>query len=117
MNVQRCNRYYQKSYDYTVYPGQASHDENSMIAICRTSTRLACFVQFEEEMRSDPTLILYATDGTSGAYSNVNSYGNVGTAAVPGNHLARKGFHQANVDGSPTIGNYYQFHYTADAEF
>ena len=117
LSLQRCKRYYQKSYDTRVYAGQASHEENSMIAPARTTTRLQCFVQFEEEMRNQPSIVLYATDGTSGGFSDVNAYNNVGTAIVPGNHAALKGFHQVNVTGSVVAGDYYQFHYTADAEF
>ena len=111
----RCKRYYQKSYDYDTAPGQANHEENSMIALATSSTRLSAFVQYEVEMRNDPTETIYGTSGNSGKYASINSYTDVGDASVPNNHAASTGFHQITVTGASS-GNHYQFHYTADAE-
>ena len=111
----RCMRYYQKSYDYAVAPGQANHEENSMMAIATGSTRLTAFVQYRVEMRNDPTETIYSPSGNSGKYANRNSYTDVGDASVPNNHASSTGFHQLNVTNAGS-GGHYQFHYTADAE-
>ena len=111
----RCERYYQKSYDYPTAPGTGNHEENSMLAIATATTRLSCFVQYRVEMRADPTEVIYGTSGNQGKYAFRNSYTDLGDASVPNNHASSTGFHQVDVTGA-TTGDHCQFHYTADAE-
>jgi len=71
---------------------------------------------FRTTMRTDPTVVLYSRNGTSGKVSSVNTgsdEGNNWTISAAGTH----GFHIVQRDaGSNTAGTGYEYGFTASAE-
>ena len=118
-NLRKCQRYYQKSYNYQVAPATSSNSGmiTGSVSDARTN-RLDMGTRFELEMRSTPTLTIYRPlNGGTGQVGNFGS-GN-GTSETNGKSvtvrgLGRKGFAGFTL-GSSTGGSL-GYHYQADAE-
>lgn len=108
--LRRCQRYYQKSYNYEHAPGNTTH--NGAYQFLHPSSAIRePNVRYETEMRVNPTETFYAPDsGTSGKVRNRST--NADETAVIGD-TGSKGF---NLSMSITANHHYGFHYTADAE-
>jgi hypothetical protein len=107
-----CQRYYQKSYNLSIAPGTASQTAGLKCLVAQNTSAIPTPFLFPVPMRSSPTLLTYAYDGTSGA---INLYGGAnvtGVTAVTGEN----GPLEIDKSISLTAGAYYQFHYTAAAE-
>jgi len=108
--LRRCQRYYQKSYNYEHAPGNTTNN-GAYQFFHPSSTIREPNVRYETEMRVNPTETFYAPDsGTSGKVRNRST--NADETAVIGD-TGSKGF---NLSMSITANNHYGFHYTADAE-
>ena len=108
--LQRCQRYYQKSYNYEHAPSNTTNNGAYQFLHPSSSIREPN-VRYETEMRVNPTETIYAPDsGTSGKVRNRST--NADETAVIGD-TGSKGF---NLSMSITANNHYGFHYTADAE-
>jgi hypothetical protein len=106
----RCQRYYQKSYDYGTAPGTGTNAGAYQFLRNGTLAREPN-VRYAVEMRANPTETFYASDsGTSGKVRNRST--NADVTAVIGDSNT-KGF---NISMTVTSGQHYGFQYTADAE-
>ena len=110
VNINRCERYYQKSYQYSdtagtdTFTGQVSVIEGNAAA-CGGWT-------LKNEMRTAPTVTLYSKNGTSGA---VNQFDDGGTkTGMSAGNISTKGWRYAG--GTVTAYRSHQYHYIADAE-
>ena len=119
VNIDRCQRYFQKSYNYSVAPGTSSGDglatsagntgSGSSTGQCINTTALI------KEMRAAPTIVNYDVAGTSGKVYGikygVNEYnGEAGTSF----RVGTKYFAVERASGTDIIT--FGFHYTASAE-
>ena len=86
----RCQRYYQKSYDYSVAPGTATYNGCSRGESINANTIDIC-PRFKVDMRSTPTVTIYSpTDGASGnCYFDHSTNANRTAAAA---HIGQSGF-------------------------
>ena len=110
-----CQRYYEKSYNYTHAPGTNTNHGSVMFLSNRNSGTPHTMLRYATRKRAAPTLVSYATGAadTTGmknldaneTYSNytMNRNGEMGCTVYP--------------DATPVIGQFIQFNYTADADF
>ena len=118
----RCQRYYCKSYNYSVAPGTATFEGAIHGRNYDGSGRSAhpIFVYFPSRMRANPSMTFYAGDGQSGKYSTGSTVGgsdlttenNFGTNFVN----SESGIFHCDFSDSVPAFNLYAFQYTADAE-
>jgi len=113
--LQRCMRYYEKSYDIGVFPGTGSGFGRcgEFLGVNPRNTANSWVQRFSVMKRATPSLAVYASENgqanavsqASGTNVAINSLGAVG----------QNGFQVTYVNGSGQYGA--SFHYTADAEF
>jgi hypothetical protein len=114
-----CQRYYQKSYDYSVIPG-ASFPGNYTVAVSQTSIAVSdyySYLTFKVTFRAAPTVTIYSGAGT---LSRVTSISGSDAAANSGtvNSISSNGFGLQNTSAgalTPTGGGFL-FFYTASSE-
>lgn len=113
--LQRCQRYYQKSYNLSVEPGTATsigmlrHRKSSV-----SSSVTDFYIRLHPSMRANPTVVIYSTfDGEAGKLRNYQDGANVTSSA---GDKGENGFH---VVSSPAIGadRELRLQYTAESEF
>jgi len=111
-----CQRYFQKSYRYETYPGQASsiNEEGSIITALNSSTYgMYIYPKFMTIMRATPTITTYDSAGTAGkCYIYGSGIGQSTTIASPGD----RGF---RVNASSSVASVIRgmtFEWAADAE-
>ena len=63
-----CQRYYEKSYPYSIVPGAAGDNGRRLRRVCASATNQTVFTneQFQVRKRTTPTITTYSNDGTSG---------------------------------------------------
>jgi hypothetical protein len=107
-----CQRYYEKSYDYSVVPGTASNNSSSAVMYSANSTA-SQGLKFQVVKRATPTLTGYS-------YSNgsINNWdvASVGVGAVTFGNIGLTGWRFTQVVGSGSSFNWAEGHYTASAE-
>ena len=115
--LDRCQRYYQKSYNYNVAPGtNATNGAVSSRFNASVSNRMDVSVRFNKSMRSTPSVTFYTLPGTSGNVSYLSS----GTthasnrSVTASYHRGHNGF--GGITISPAADQGIALHYTADAE-
>jgi len=110
VNLQRCQRYYQKSYNIGTTAGTATSD-GIMLGI-RGNGAFAGATRLPVVMRTAPTLTIYSnTTGASGKVRNAET-GSDETAST--NSVSDNSF---NAQGTTAgISNVYQYQYVAEAE-
>ena len=88
--LRRCQRYYQKSYDYGVAPGTATYNGCSRGESINANTIDIC-PRFKVDMRATPTVTIYSpADGASGnCYFDHSTNANRTAAAA---HIGQSGF-------------------------
>lgn len=111
----RCMRFYEKSYDSSVYPGTASAFGRcgEFIGINPRNTANSLSVSYKVPKRATPSINIYASEnGQANAVSQAS-----GTAvAINGiSAVGQTGFQVTYTNGSGQYGG--SFHYTADSEF
>ena len=112
--LQLCQRYYQKSYDYSVTPGTATNT-GAIINTAYAAINYAGFsVQLPVRMRDQPTVTLYST--STGATGKMNADSAVGTAQA--SYIGEKNFFANRQDDSTGVGAnvYMRCHYQAVSE-
>lgn len=113
-----CQRYYQTNYNQGVYPGQASNSLNPALKIGTFSTvgGATVTVDLVQSMRQTPTITLYSD--RTGAINNVgvNGTSDAAVSTVSVTNQASGSFRVANSTALSTVGHYFRFMYTADAE-
>jgi len=115
--LRRCQRYFQKSYNYGTDPGSATEISAIYHRIDSSVSNRTPNITFPVEMRTATTVVLYSLNGTSGAVSdcatgfshssNVTGSAFSGTDGTHGLSKLNLGTAKDDIVG---------FHYTAEAE-
>ena len=117
VNLRRCYRYYEKSYDYETAP--ATNTEVSSMAINGldqgTKQLRSVPVKHLETKRATPTVTIYDVPGNSGKINTLDSGGTTATNQSF-NGLLANGKNSFNWYIGSTDKEGYIYHYTADAE-
>jgi hypothetical protein len=107
-----CQRYYEKSYDYSVVPATASSNSSCVVMYSANSTA-SQGLKFQVVKRATPTLTGYS-------YSNgsINNWdvASVGVGAVTFGNIGLTGWRFTQVVGSTATFTWAEGHYTASAE-
>jgi hypothetical protein len=112
VELQLCQRYYQKSYQYTDAPGTAT--QGAAVSGPGLNTDAIQGTRYTQDMRTTPgTVTIYSTAGTSGKASVFIS--GTDTAVAAAGNSTQKGFRYVSTSGI-TVGTGYMYHYIADAE-
>jgi hypothetical protein len=120
IQLQRCMRYYEKSYNYSVAPGTSTTYEGTTLAEViadGTTTRIKMLdSRFLVRKRAAPTLTIYTSDG--GASGEINNYssGADKTISSIGNTSETNLGRYMNMTDAGATNETYEFQYQADAE-
>ena len=111
----RCQRYYQKSYDYGTAVGTATSTGAVMKSLSVTQTYASAgSVKFPVQMRAIPTMTVYSTQsGTSGQLA-ADSTDGAGTTF--GHSETGATFFRNNSNSGTAVNVYLRAQYTAEAE-
>ena len=110
----RCQRYYEKSYDYDVAPGTAG-GAGAFITYYSIATAGECApsISYPVTLRANPTITIYSTEsGTVGKKYNASDA--VDENMTGFNSSGERGHSGSNT--SHVVAKVYRFHYTSDAE-
>jgi len=121
IQLQRCQRYFEKSYDLSVVPGtSAAYDGTILAAVIAdgTTTRIVGNdMRFAVRKRTEPSVTIYATDdGTSGEINNYSSGANKTISSIGNISETSIGRYFTMTDAGAT-NEQYEFQFKADAEF
>jgi len=110
--LRRCQRYYQKSYNYSVAPGTNTQDGATYTVTQATASYpSAGHTHFKVEMRAAPTITSYDYGGTSG---KMNAGGSAVTPVIQ--DPAQRGFGNYVSNTSVGVNSSVSIHYEANAE-
>ena len=110
--LQKCQRYYQKSYNYSVAPGTNTQDGATYTVTQATASYpSAGHTHFKVEMRAAPTITSYDYGGTSG---KMNAGGSAVTPVIQ--DPAQRGFGNYVSNTSVGVNSSVSIHYEANAE-
>ena len=108
-----CQRYYEKSYAYTIVPG-TSGAQGGCWRLPLTTNALGG-LEYKVQKRVTPTCVIYSDNGTANRTSNTAGT-TVGSGSAPVNSNEYN-MRQVNDSGTPfSLSSSYFFHFTADAE-
>ena len=117
-NLNRCFRYFQKSYALGAFAGTTTN--TGMISTARIQSTVSnrpVSVFFNPSMRTTPTITIYSLVGTSGSVSDVGTgTGHARDETANVSQSSPKGWAYLTGVGGLTAGDGMCFHYTADAE-
>ena len=113
--LQFCERYYEKSYDYSVVPGSVA-DAGAWESV---SINVADFydfgrLTFKTRKRTTPTLSLWSTNGISGQWRNVSANANQGNSGS--SNVSETAAHLYCNNNAMTGNNAFRTQWTASAE-
>ena len=109
---QRCQRYYQKTYNYGTAPGAATGTGTVSSMAYATNAISGPFFWSGGRMRTTPTVTFYSIAGTSGAWTSSASGSDIAATSAFG--TGDNGMTGALSSGL-TISNLYYGHWTLDA--
>lgn len=114
-DLRRCQRYYTKTYSYTVAPGTNNQEEGSIQLMCGDDnmSELPHTVRYPVEMRATPTLTLYDPAGGSANYILDDAMTEV-VATIRGS--SPSGYGGVNIAGMSSTGNLVRWHHVAKAQ-
>jgi hypothetical protein len=107
-----CQRYWEKSYDYGTAPGTASSANGLILGLAASANYCAMPVGFRRRKRFVPTVTLYSYNGTSGVMAALATNGD--TAAASAASIGEAGFGYVSSSGL-TAGAGYHGHFVANA--
>ena len=110
-NLDQCNRYFTKSYDYGTKPGTSATNGAVSTFIPANATTTVCGIAFEKRMAKVPTATAYSTDGTINAVADVTSAGNRAVSSVT---VGEKAILQSTLTAAAPANNLIRYQYTAD---
>tara|TARA_B100001287_G_scaffold69115_1_gene56859 strand:- start:527 stop:1687 length:1161 start_codon:yes stop_codon:yes gene_type:complete len=112
--LELCQRYYQKSYDYSTTPGTATTIGSISNTAYAAINYAGNSVQLPVRMRTTPTVTLYST--TTGATGKINADSGVGTGQAT--YIGEKNFFAHRQDDGTGVGAnvYIRFQFQAVAE-
>lgn len=111
--LDKCLRYYEKTYNTAVNPGTASDAGSITIRTSTSGAQTLGTVQFSVKKRVSPTIVLYSTQtGNTGVVYNLNSTADVATAVL------RTGVNATTLNATAAVADSQavSFQLTADAE-
>jgi|14BtaG_2_1085337.scaffolds.fasta_scaffold28847_2 hypothetical protein len=117
----KCQRYFQKSYEINVVPGTVHTAPSGLIThygSTDNSGNIVFQTDFRCEMRTVPTIIFYANDGSQGTVYTARS----GSSGNTTGHTYRRstrgtcGYGRAGTTAASYVVAYVEAHYTASAE-
>ena len=111
--LQRCQRYYEHSYNYGTTPGTASNSGSVMFLTNRSPGTAHTMLRYMVRKRTAPTLVAY--DPTQSNTTGMRDLDNNTTYNYTMNRNGEMGC-TAYPTGNLGLGYFIQFHYTADAE-
>ena len=106
----RCQRYYEKSYDYDVDPGTS--DEDGSIQMTDPVAAGNYYLRFAVPKRAQATVVGYSTTGASGKYRDITSGADYDITV---SDIGSSGAHVL-FTSSEAIDEHKGFHWTASAE-
>jgi len=120
VNLLRCQRYYEKSYNLSVVPGTSTTYEGTTLAEViadGTTTRIKMLdSKFLVRKRAAPTLTIYTSDGgASGEINNYSSGADKTISSIGNTSETNLGRYMTMTDAGAT-NETYEFQYQADAE-
>lgn len=119
VNLQRCERYFEKSYNLSVSPGTADFDGTTLAEVIAdgTTTRIKMFdSRFRVRKRAAPTMTIYSSDGgASGEINNYSSGADKTISSIGSGCETNIGRYMVMTDAGAT-NETYEFQYKADAE-
>ena len=120
VQLQRCQRYYEKSYNLSVTPGTSTTYEGTTLAEViadGTTTRIKMLdSRFLVRKRAAPTLTIYTSDGgASGEINNYSSGADKTISSIGNTSETNLGRYMTMTDAGAT-NETYEFQYQADAE-
>tara|TARA_R100001244_G_scaffold45691_1_gene41029 strand:- start:179 stop:1396 length:1218 start_codon:yes stop_codon:yes gene_type:complete len=120
VNLQRCQRYYQKSFDIGTAPAQNVGIQTGDLSFPSTkvasqATTLSQKYNFPVRMRGSPTMTGYNSAATNAQVRDVTGGADCSSTAFASNK--ETGFYvSCTSSGSTGVGNYLSLHFTAAAE-
>jgi hypothetical protein len=114
--LEMCQRYYEKSYDYSVIPGSVA-DAGAWESI---SINVADFydfgrLMFKTRKRSTAVVSLWSTNGVAGQWRNISANSNQGNSGS--SNASETGAHLFCNNNAMTANNAFRTQWTASAEF
>jgi hypothetical protein len=107
-----CQRYYQKSYNHDNAPGSSTNVGKLNFSVGAAANTFHRFgVHFPTAMRQNPTFTVRSTTGATGNVRVNNSGDQAATVETPGEKGA-----SIYANRNATLGDFFWFHYEADAE-
>jgi hypothetical protein len=115
VELQRCKRYYQKSYGYSVLPGTATQTSSSN-AVAVHGQYASLFVRFNETLRtSTPVPSFFSAGGVTNRMTNLIT--GVDSELITSSEMSDSGIRYVYVTASGlSAGSTYAVQWTADAE-
>ena len=108
-----CQRYYEKSYDYKIFPGATSSAGN-VGGHSVNGTNQLFPVSYAVPKRVVPTTSLYSpATGAVGAVRKDNSPADIASSPI---YPGISGFGGVSMNTIPAVNNTIRYHYTSDAE-
>lgn len=114
--LDRCKRFYQKSYTYTVTPGTATYINAIFTPLIQAEKTIAAGYEYPVKMAKAPTIVLYSPN--SGASASIcDGYGHNFINATANDITQNKWRYLTHSEGESYPGYPYviaHFHYTAE---
>ena len=108
----KCQRYYQKSYNHDNAPGSSTNAGKLNFSVGAAANTFHRFgVHFPTAMRQNATFTVRSTTGATGNVRVNNSGDQAATVETPGEKGA-----SIYANRNATLGDFFWFHYEADAE-
>jgi len=108
----KCQRFYQKSYNHDNTPGSSTNTGKLNFSVGAAANTFHRFgVHFPTAMRQNPTFTVRSTTGATGNVRVNNSGDQAATVETPGENGA-----SIYANRNATLGDFFWFHYEADAE-
>ena len=120
VNLQRCQRYYQKSFDIGTAPAQDVGIQTGDLSFpstkgASTASTLSQKYNFPVRMRAAPTMVGYNSDVANAQVRDVTAGADCSSTAFASNK--ETGFYvSCTTSGSTGVGDYLSLHFTAAAE-
>ena len=120
VNLARCQRYYQKSFDIGTAPAQNIGIQTGELSFpstkgSSTATTLSQKYNFPVRMRSAPTMTGYNSNATNSQVRDVTASADCSSTSFASNK--ETGFYvSCTTSASTSVGNYLSIHFTASAE-
>jgi hypothetical protein len=113
-NLDECQRYYQKTWDYSTAVGTASNNGTVQMFDITSTVALNLGHRFKKSMAKAPTCVAYAP--SNGAVNSANNRSNMAVVSVSSfqNPTAESPCYYLNTGGPLTTNDTMMLHYTAD---